>query len=294
MMKSVMMLMAGLVLMTAFVAPVARSDYYPHGELIIPDHDYAFQIPYGTAAAEWAECYYIRVEAYDNLTINLKTVEPSSRVVGAHFYTISKALHYRADKEDGNWFSDTGHRYPYNAHYSTSNIANNPLSIITSSYDIVLIIITAGCGDVLGQVTFNLTRHSTDDSVVSVVDSKLKATSDIYASDLNDIYIKTNKDLHDVQDGTNQTLNSLNMSLEEMRQSRAANETSFTSRLNALSDQLQTLKSNDTRQTQEITDLKAAQSGSNNAVLVGAGAGIGAGAVAGVVSALAFARRKPV
>ena len=143
-------------------------------------------------------------------------------------------------------------------------------------------------------MTFNLTRHSTDDSIFSVLDSKLKATSDIYASDLNDIYIKTNKDIHDVQDGTNQTLDSLNMSLEEMRQSRVANETGFNQRLNALSDHLRTLKTNDTTQKKEIADLKAARSGQNNGVLVGAGAGIATGALTGVASALAFARRKPV
>ena len=276
MMKQAMMLMAALVLMTAFVAPVVKSDYFPEGELIAPDHDYSYEVIYGTPGAVDQKIFYIRVEAYDNLTIHLKSVEPSDRLVGAYFFTNAKALHYRADKEDGNGDFGSGNRIAYNAYYRTTDIANAPLSIITSSYEIVLIMITAGCGDALGHVTFNVTRHSTDYSFVSVMDGKLKATSDIYASDLNDIYIKTNKDLHDVQDGTNQTLNSLNMSV------------------NALSNQLLALKANDTKQKKEIADLKAAQSGQNNGLLAGAGAGIATGAVAGVASALAFARRKPV
>jgi hypothetical protein len=140
----------------------------------------------------------------------------------------------------------------------------------------VFIHISTEYRDVPGHLTFNITRHPTQDSVVSVIDGKLAETSDIYASNLNDIYVKTNKDLHDVQDGTNQTLNSLNMSV------------------NALSNQLLALKANDTKQKKEIADLKAAQSGQNNGLVAGAGAGIATGAVAGVASALALARRKPV
>jgi len=267
--KSIIVLVSGLCLIGVLSAmPASPSAATPN--FISYDHDYTITIDMKQYQYE----YYMKVEAYDNITVNFKDGNLKT-ALNFWIFTDTKCIRFPGLAED-----QSVEYAPFEWRYSFEYINNhsaNTFSFTVSSYDIIrLYVHSTYYPDALHQ-TFNITRHQTEESPSVMVEKEIQfldasLSEEIWNVQNDAMWINSTykSDLAAV-------LFSLNQTILELRESTRASDSALNASVR-----------------KDISDLKKAQSDPNNNLAVSTGAGVAAGSIAGVLSGFALARRKPV